>query len=394
MFTYQTLPIALVTIVLLSGVSSSSSSDGKTDDRNSNNSKQVSRASVLWTLSVLALNSMSQPSGRVCNSPSEIGFYLRSSPLVCLLDAFYIPTRMIWTRYNCQRNGTNTFVKDFLKFRFRDEPLRGTAPVDGSLRSFRKNVVTRWILFGLGALAPAIKIYAWRGQSLIWPKIWASFYLWSFFVGECMVMFPARGNGITVESIHEGDQNSTEGFVAVTGAGSLPYVAIAAGAILNLYILAQVLPIIFPTYPLSPLQWTGCVILVPVAVVAIPSWYYTVRALNYRRADVLESLWQPMLLFLATLAFPSWLIWAFPDLNISSDALVMLVIAGWGWICTNFFARMFQGIVKKGGPVQRRLEEGLSFYFMTLNFTAFTLFFLFMYSPEDTFKPGWAEWLG
>jgi hypothetical protein len=57
--------------------------------------REVSWQNAFWSLPPLAINTMMQPSGRVCGFDSSLRTYLRSSPIVCVFDAVFIIIRFI-----------------------------------------------------------------------------------------------------------------------------------------------------------------------------------------------------------------------------------------------------------------------------------------------------------
>ena len=119
---------------------------------------------------------MCQPVGRVLGLPHGHSFALRSSPIICVVDSFAMllqfVSRGIQTRSAFE--GVNLTVQA----RFADVQ----ADEDGSFAALRKNTVFRILLFFMGALPQAIKIYAVRGVP--WTQALATVYLASFLLSE------------------------------------------------------------------------------------------------------------------------------------------------------------------------------------------------------------------
>jgi len=56
-------------------------------------SSEITWQTAYWSLPPLALNTMMQPSGRVCGFDPALRTYLRSSPIVCIGDTTCIIVR-------------------------------------------------------------------------------------------------------------------------------------------------------------------------------------------------------------------------------------------------------------------------------------------------------------
>ncbi|KAJ7150489.1 hypothetical protein C8R43DRAFT_495275 [Mycena crocata] len=110
---------------------------------------------IMWILLSLAVNSMSQQSGR-CR------IYLASSPLFCLADVLGITIRFVTSLRRSQANAPETDI---------NTPVASQA-------------WPRWLFFTLGPLPAAIKLCSFIGTP--WTKTWGILFISSFFATELL----------------------------------------------------------------------------------------------------------------------------------------------------------------------------------------------------------------
>ncbi|MCJ1473588.1 hypothetical protein MMC13_002239 [Lambiella insularis] len=146
----------------------------------------LSPPSAFWALLPIALTTATQPAGMVCSFPSAHSFALRSSPLICLLDALDVAVRFLL--YALQARSLKHGAERVCRRRFADIADQRE---EGSLASLRKNMVLRWCLFGLGALPQAVELWAARG--LMWTNVWSGMFVGEFVVAEAVVLLGGRG---------------------------------------------------------------------------------------------------------------------------------------------------------------------------------------------------------
>jgi len=120
---------------------------------------------------------MSQPSGMVCNIPLKYNFVLRSSPIICLLDAVLVVGRVAWC--TAVLKSPRAALEMIIRCRFQD--IESDAE-ENSLASLQKNTLFRLCVFAFGALPQFIKLYTMMG--LPWTKVWSSMFLGSFVAVE------------------------------------------------------------------------------------------------------------------------------------------------------------------------------------------------------------------
>jgi hypothetical protein len=127
---------------------------------------------------------MTQPSGRVLGSPSRYRTYLRSSPIICAIDAFSFILRLIISP-SLFHVPFSEAIAETIRQRYDD-----IEDDSEGLQSLEKMTVLRWVFFVLGTLGPAIKMAAMQG--IPWTKAWGMMYLASFLVFEGMALMAKR----------------------------------------------------------------------------------------------------------------------------------------------------------------------------------------------------------
>ncbi|KAL8750498.1 MAG: hypothetical protein Q9199_007028 [Rusavskia elegans] len=128
---------------------------------------------------------MTQPAGRIAiNITAEHSFYLRASPFLCVLEAFAVLFRFacLTIRTGNPRMAINRIARAKLHI--------STDVGRTQLQELQNNDIFRAMLFLLGVLPQAVKVYACKGIPA--SQIWASLYLGSWAVLELLVVIPAR----------------------------------------------------------------------------------------------------------------------------------------------------------------------------------------------------------
>jgi hypothetical protein len=141
-------------------------------------SSQVSWQSAFWSLVPLALNTMLQPSGRVCGFRPELRTYLRSSPLICAADS--ISTLIRFAIYSIRLNSPFSGAKATLDTRFQGQSSSGEG-----LQALERTTLVRWVMgFILGALPQFIKLVGLQGVP--WTTAWGCMYITEFCLIEIL----------------------------------------------------------------------------------------------------------------------------------------------------------------------------------------------------------------
>jgi len=141
----------------------------------------VSWQTIFWALVPLAINLMTQPSGRICGAKSRYRIYLRCCPVICLADILAIIARLLLCTIYHKISLRDSF-RLLLKDRFDDVPT-DTQSFKG-LPALRKHIFTRLAFFLLGALFPAVKLCSMHGVP--WTKAWGVMFLASFVAVEIL----------------------------------------------------------------------------------------------------------------------------------------------------------------------------------------------------------------
>lgn len=158
----------------------------------------VSWPSVFWALVPIALNSMTQPAGRLStNLTMSQSFHLRASPLLCLFDGISAFCSFIY-HLNRTRNLKRALIETSLARLATNSDENPSESSPSNLRQLQENDLFRTILFLLGVLPQAVKLYACTG--LFWAKVWTTTYLASFTLLEILVLQPQRFLGASYES--------------------------------------------------------------------------------------------------------------------------------------------------------------------------------------------------
>jgi hypothetical protein len=369
---------------------------------------QVSWQSAFWGLVPIALNSMVQPSGKVCDSPAAIGHLLRVSPAMCFLDAVTVLVRTVV--YTITTRSLSAANRRILIQRY-------TADDDnaGSVQNFKENTVTRWVAIAL-SIPQIVKLFAFQGTPL--TQTCAAMFLGSFVLVELLVVIP---KALTTKPFEAGEE--TNG----AGADSLPYLTVAASACLVLYAVARALVAILEPYyvTLDTLQCTGLTIFVCGCTAFVPSGLYS-HILRRRNPVPDRAVANPanptpseaptakprgrilalenfLLLLITAVPVVYFLLTFFlsPEridqepLNASASNVVALVmIAIWALLCLLWASATFKAVRFRGRESARRVEIILSWYFWTLHLVAAVLCYRYVYDSKGTVKPAWTEILG
>ncbi|KNG46709.1 hypothetical protein TW65_06622 [Stemphylium lycopersici] len=389
------------------------------------NSNLVSWQTVFWGLAPIAVNSMGQPAGKVCDAPSAIGFWLRVSPIICFLDMLSILYRLV--SYTISQGSVSKASKIILTQRYtydyechtchkareaqqvqedhefeeapqahRDhEAQEAQNSINDNLGDFRKNASLRWVSFLL-SISQIVKLYA--AQGLVWSKLWASMYLASFLTVEMFVLISRKALSKPLTQKLESEHQPRR-----SGPKSLPYISVAASTIFASYFIIQAVASALEQYgrPFNKLGCTGIVLLVGGGGAFIPSYFYMADTLTKNETSRIsnDTNYARLLLF-AILAVPSVYLLASlehdnsPLATKTMKSLVPVMIAVWAAICLVLASIIFKKADSKAGGLFKDLDHALSKYFLFINVTAAALYYGFSYDPQGTYKPPWTERLG
>ncbi|PVH75458.1 hypothetical protein DL98DRAFT_658139 [Cadophora sp. DSE1049] len=134
-------------------------------------------------MATLALNSMTQPCGRVCGIDNRYRTYLRSSPIICVLDIIMMLSRfphlIIKRRIPAKKSARLTIME-----RFDDD-----SPVEG-IQVLGSTVWIRWLLFMMGPLPQAIRLASFQG--VFWSKVLGFGFLVPWLIMELMILISVK----------------------------------------------------------------------------------------------------------------------------------------------------------------------------------------------------------
>lgn len=104
---------------------------------------------------------MTQPSGKLCDAPSHIGFCMRISPIICFFDGSCLLARTIF--YAIKWRSFDKAAERIITERFAFDD-----PDAESYGSLIKSVKARWIVF-IFCVVQSVKLFAFGG--IIWSKV-------------------------------------------------------------------------------------------------------------------------------------------------------------------------------------------------------------------------------
>ncbi|KAF2653178.1 hypothetical protein K491DRAFT_694901 [Lophiostoma macrostomum CBS 122681] len=153
------------------------------------NDNLVEWPSAFFALLCMALNSITQPSGRICELPYSLRFLARSSPVFCLVDSLTV--LILWIRHMIWHlESPSRAASRIARSRFSD--IEGET--DDNLTSLERNFAFRCAVFGFGVLPQAIKIFACQGIRFV--QAVAAVYLISWAIVELLMLFAGRGTDV------------------------------------------------------------------------------------------------------------------------------------------------------------------------------------------------------
>ncbi|CAN9174632.1 unnamed protein product [Alternaria alternata] len=318
---------------------------------------------------------MTQPSGKLCDAPSHIGFCMRISPIICFFDGSCLLARTIF--YAIKWRSFDKAAERIITERFAFDD-----PDAESYGSLIKSAKARWIVF-IFCVVQSVKLFAFGG--IIWSKVWAAMYLCSFIMTELLVVFPRKWIAIQTNL-------SRDDMPRDHGVRSIPYISTFLSAIFTLYFTTSAASSIFEV---GLLQCAGPILIIfggiPFAIAA--AYSYTVRA--DPREFLPSYLYTLLVLFVPTLFLLAWLQ---RDPNSlpqwTTIILEMIMILVWSLLSLRWASVTFEPVIKKSREDTRRLEAVLAKYFFCFNLVTAVLYFRYSYQSTGTIKPPWTDIFG
>ena len=326
--------------------------------------KEVPWPSILWALLPKAFDSMTQPAGRIAvNIAAEQSLFLRASPFVCVMEA----SAVLW-QFACYtiRIGNARLAANHIS-----QAKHGTSAGVGrtQLQELQNNDVFRGILFLVGVVPQAIKLYACKGIPA--SQTWASLYLGSWTILGLLVVIPAR-YGVVAESEHLAlEQSSTklDAFVEF-----MCYIAVHFCDFLALHMMR------FKLQEMRHLNNPPIPIMDHVATFALYGKYLLVLCLRIATpamAGIETSMYCVYTLFLV-------------DLSIS-ERLWLLALRFGRYVAATGIHDTTEGSEWPSMKYHKRIGS-IAFFFMHI-LTAVGSYSL-VYNPVGTIKAAWTEHLG
>ena len=316
----------------------------------------------------------------VCDLPSKFNFVLRSSPIICLLDAVFVVGRLSW--YTVALKSPRAAITRLIRRRFYDTQ---NYVEENSLANLQKNTTFRLCVFVLGALPQSIKLYAMTG--LPWTKVWGSTFLGSFVLVELLVMTPRK-------SLHLPSPNTPQ-FSAGEGYSLSRWIGIVA---------------VFISFGFSLFFFTIAFATIVSNFVGEISWWHFIILLVFIIAETL-CLSFPRRESLVALSYalfaPTTMLFSLNStislplaFNISlvgkQGTALLLVLTGLSVIfALGLIIAIIHRLFRYVSPNRAKFVDfGVGFYFLMSNILAALLYYKVKYNPEGTIKPAWADQLG
>ncbi|TDZ33463.1 hypothetical protein C8035_v011919 [Colletotrichum spinosum] len=157
-------------------VSSHNEEDTTPSSDSSGDDSRLSWQSAFWALLAIALNTATQPSGRIAGFPSSWGPALKCSPVFCIVN-------VIETLGCLRLRHDPQWTLVVAPTKYYDDHDKPSAPSD--VASLQRNTLIRVITFILGPLLQATKLYACHG--ILFTQLLAAVYLASFLCDELVL---------------------------------------------------------------------------------------------------------------------------------------------------------------------------------------------------------------
>jgi hypothetical protein len=352
--------------------------------------QKVAWTTILYALIGFSLNTMLQPAGTVCGGPPSLGFMLKSSPIVCLIDTVYMCCKLL--QYYWTSQSLKTAHVRLLRLRYQpwDDGNVDKTDVIGQVQN---DQAVRIIVFCL-SLPQMIRFYAFHG--LAWSKSIASLYLASFVIVELLVVWP---RGVVLRAVND-DNNNREKAIKSSGSLSLAYISIAlAVAFLSFFGASAVRDMV---------EGPHGTLLRHLGLVTSASWsmalLFAYAMCIYDSAKWLDAI-RPTLLLVLVLGVP-WVYYALgPRITaaVASPVLAQTVSAALAiaWLVVGVkYASTVTGKIRSTAAEDPRMathreyiEKVLAWYFMLLHIVTAVLYLCFSYDPSATSRPNWTRFL-
>jgi len=327
---------------------------------------------AFFSIVPLALGTMTQPVGRVFDRPANERFWIRSSPLECVVDILLFWGAVLY-HYGTQPEWTWRHYRSELAYRFRDEDFTSV--------DIEKATFGRWILILVGGIpCQTIKLVAMSG--IPYTQTIALMFFISLLMGEVLnisaVIFFGR-SGI-IESDYESSllQNG-ELLIQITQAMSMSTMTTLKGCLC----MSATSALTFAD--MDRLLWTSTSI----------TWFFlTLLGLMSLTSDI-DMPASVHHLMPALSGSPYLVIVGVPDvvnmlIIIAYSAIVTPIILAAMTIFTRFTRTQ---IARTLGLPQTHSERSMLIFFLN-NFLCTILLYAYTFDSSDTYNPSWVGVFG
>ena len=341
----------------------------------------LSWQSVFWAVVPIALNSMSQPSGRILGYPRTYNFALRCSPVVCAASALDSLAQL--AVFTIRERSLSTALQKSIDRRFEDTH----GDEDGSFQSLRENTIFRIVLFLFGAVPQLIKVYASSGVP--WTQTLGTAYLAPFILDELFLLAAPKqreqqrgdhSDNATVDSTPRENSGGPPIYEVFTTATLWASVGLASAVLL---LVSARLAEPTSSNPVLPQ-------IVEISVV-LAGWTYW-----FTRPD--SEFFTDLFAASITTTFT-------PSFSKSSSGSIHIQVLGINRtmcllnVALATMLLVFKVLIDKevkigSAPYAKYARWGLGVYYTTLNTLAALLYYRFVYDPTSTYKPQWTNGFG
>jgi len=356
--------------------------------------REASWETIFLALFAIAINTMLQDAGAVCDGEPSLGFLLRSSPMISFLDGCYLVGRGL--HFALTARSIPEAHASLLRLRFQrwstgDNRNEASRQEDGTDK-FRR---LQWNTLRLVALAfavlPAIKFFAITG--LYWERIVAGMYIGPFVLLEILKIF--SGDGI------DRARGSTENRRGLPSSGlcSPSYISVAISVAFLSYFQAGVAESLLGDSRAHLLRYFGLVTTICWALPLTFAFIMCLMDIKRLRDAITPALYLLPMLGLPTVyyLFGQRLRPAIPNEPLfEAICLTFLVIwtlsgAKYAAVATKL-AR--DNATENQNQHRRIIEITLAAWFASWHLVTLILFLKLSYDPSGTVKPAWTEHLG
>lgn len=340
-------------------------------------SVQITGSSMFYGLLTVALNSMSQPTGRICDAPAHINAQLRISPIECSVDTLLMISRFLYHGSRRSfRHGAEVLITQ--RFFFDD-----TNP--GHLHSLQRNSVFRGFL-GVVTIYQSVKIFC--SKNVFLTKVWAGCYIGHWLFGEILIYTKKQIN-------LDQRQADVQHRIYSHGPGSTAWIVVTASALFPLHFGALGISGLAKSKGLvwSPIQCIGFVVII---FGCIPFIFASLYAISGRGNRTLRSFSTPLLAvvlpgvaYLIPLAIKS----AAQLHDTHAHVLTATLAIVWASFGLVWAERTLHNLIANR-DFARRLETWLAWWLVATHLVSAWLFYMYGYDTQKKNRPWWSEYLG